>query len=72
MKNSYYKFMTILPSERLYIGWMEVLHLDRIYKIFINICRLFGRSDNILCDSMQSYVLVISVVWLMLWTKNAD
>ncbi len=52
MKNSYLKFMTILPSERLYTGWMKVLRLDRIYKIFINICQLFGRSDNILCDSM--------------------
>ena len=52
MKNSYLKYMTILPSERLYTGWMKVLRLDRIYKIFINICQLFGCSDNILCDSM--------------------
>lgn len=52
MKNSYLKFMTILPSERLYIGWMKVLRLDRIYKIFINICQLLGCSYNILCDSM--------------------
>ena len=52
MKNSYLKFMTILPSERLYIGWMKVLRFDRIYKIFINICQLFGCSDNILCDNM--------------------
>lgn len=52
MKNSYLKFMTILPSEMLYIGWMKVLRLCIIYKIFINIRWLFGCSDNILCDSM--------------------